>query len=447
MAHRELLGGLLLAVAFGPVWGQTGDLPRHGAIGLVVAAADPTKSEDPSTNPPTVRTVLPGSAGEQAGVEAGDVLVELDGEPVSSSTAFARAVGRRLAGDRVTIRLLRHGSERTVTANLKPRPYETSPDADVLYGAIAVKGARRRVIITHPKHPGRHPAVLLVGGLGCYSLDGQLGQSDGYGPILTRLAQRGFVTMRVEKPGEGDSEGPLCADPAATADLEARGYVAGLRALKRYDFVDPRNIFIFAHSLGPLVVSMSLPQESVRGFIAAETIGRTWFEYMLENSRRQRALVGTPLDVVDAEVRAEERCLHRFFVEHEPVETVVKAGPTCAEMISSFAGVPGPYMQQIGDLNLPRQWKQVDVPVLVIYGTSDPATSAGESRYLVDIINHFHPGRATYLEIPGMGHDFGQFASQRAFLNRRTEPGPHPFETRLLDSVLEWLEGKVDTLN
>jgi hypothetical protein len=52
--------------------------------------------------------------------------------------------------------------------------------------------------------------------------------------------------------------------------------------------------------------------------------------------------MGEPLDRVEAEVREYERCAHRFFVEHERAEEVSKRGETCAAMIRSFAGVPGP---------------------------------------------------------------------------------------------------------
>jgi uncharacterized protein len=128
--------------------------------------------------------------------------------------------------------LARGGEELTVTAVLKPRPCETSADAEVLYRSVAVDRARRRVIVTRPKAAAeRHPAVVLMGGLGCYSLDGELTRSTGYGPILGALAKRWFVAMRVEKTGEGDSEGdsegPPCTDDRATAEREARGYVAG----------------------------------------------------------------------------------------------------------------------------------------------------------------------------------------------------------------------------
>jgi len=101
-------------------------------------------------------------------------------------------------------------------------------------------------------------------------------------------------------------------------------------------------------------------------------------------------------------------------------------------MIRSYAGVPSTYMQQIGDLSLAKQWKQIDVPALVIYGTSDPATNADEGRYLVEIINTFHPGRASFVELPGMGHDFARCSSEGEFLCRRQDSKPHPFDDEVL---------------
>jgi pimeloyl-ACP methyl ester carboxylesterase len=416
------------------------DLPRHGVIGLTVAAPDAARPEDPRTNPPTIAAVAPASAAEVADIRVGDVLRNLDGTSIESSSDFAIRVGRHRAGESVTLLLNRGGQDLSKAAILKPRPYENSPYADLIYTSVNVEGARRRVIVTRPNSPGRHPAVLLIGGLGCYSLDGELTRPTGYGPLLTALAEHGFVTMRVEKTGEGDSEGPPCTDRKATADLEAEGYLAGIRLLKQYDFVDPEEVFIFAHSLGPLIGSLVVPKESLRGFIAAETIGRSWIEYSLENVRRQSALVGEPPDQVDADVSAHEQCAYHFFVLHEPADAVTKLGEQCDAMIRSYAGMPETYMHQIGDLSLGKQWKQADVPVLVIYGTADPVTSADEGRHLAALINSYHPGRATYAELEGMGHDFAQYSSQEQFLKRRERSGTYPFDAELVRVLFQWLD-------
>jgi pimeloyl-ACP methyl ester carboxylesterase len=167
----------------------------------------------------------------------------------------------------------------------------------------------------------------------------------------------------------------------------------------------------------------------MRGFIAAETIGRSWFEYELENTRRQLFILGQPYDEADRTVRNMERCQHRFFVEKQTPAEILKSSPECKDAVNTF-GVSYTYLQQIADLDLAVEWKKVDVPVLVTYGTSDPATWAEESHYLTDMINSFHPGRASYIELPGMGHGLDLVSSKRAGLEaiRKHEHGPFNHE-------------------
>jgi len=122
----------------------------------------------------------------------------------------------------------------------------------VLYESVTVRGLRRRVIVDRPRREGRLPALLLIGGLGCYSLNGTARRS-WYGRILSAFEEEGFVTMRVEKTGEGDSGGPPCTDLSVTPDVEAEGYSPTCASSRRRDYVDPTRVFLFAHSLGPLI--------------------------------------------------------------------------------------------------------------------------------------------------------------------------------------------------
>lgn len=307
-----------------------------------------------------------------------------------------------------------------------------------LYQTVQVDGANYQAIITKPETLGKHPAVFLIGGLGCYSLD-NLKPDDPTLQLLSGLTQRGYVTMRVDKNGEGKSEGPPCDSPQSDLQLAVRRSLAGLNALAAADFVDRDKIFIFAHSIGPLEGVLVAQKFPVRGFIAAETIGRSWFEYQLENARRQLHILGLPYDETDRTVRIMERCQHRFFVEKQTPEQILKTSPECKDAVSTF-GVSYTYLQQIADLDLAVKWKKVDVPVLVTYGTSDPATWAEENRYLADMINSFHPGRASYIEFSGMGHGLDLVPSKRAWLEaiRKHEHGP--FDQEFLKQVADWLD-------
>jgi uncharacterized protein len=402
------------------------DLPRHGMIGLTLG---------PNLE---VQRVTPGGAGAAVGIQAGDVLQTVDGAAVATTGQFVRAVARHLAGDAVPVSLLRGSEKINRTAVLKPRPYETSPYADVLYQSVMVRGARRRVIVTRPNRGGRMPAVLLMQGLGCYSVD-NTDRQEGYGRVIGELEQRGFVTMRVEKTGEGDSEGPACLDLAATPDLEAEGYVAALRALKRYEFVDPAKVFVFAHSLGPVVGSLAIAEEPVRGFIAVETVGTSWFEYDLERKRVQQALSGQDPEAVDRAVREYEVCSHRFYVEKLRPEELLNE-PACSVVMTPLATVPYTYMQALADISLGKQWKGTNFPVLVVYGTASPVTTAHQNRYLAELINRYHTGRATYVEVPGMGHDLGRYENQKEYLERAGSTGQHPFHMGLIDEIAKWMD-------
>ena len=306
-----------------------------------------------------------------------------------------------------------------------------------LHQTVQIDGANYQAIITKPDTPGKHPALFLIGGLGCYSLD-NLKPDDPFSQLLSGLTQRGYVTMRVDKNGEGKSEGPPCDSPQSDLQLAVRRSVAGLNALAAADFVDRDNIFILAHSIGPLEGVLVAQKFPVRGFIAAETIGRSWFEYELENARQQMHIIGQPYDEADRTVRVMERCMHRFFVDKQSPAQILKTSPECKESVNTF-GVSYTYLQQIADLDLAVEWKKVDVPVLVTYGTSDPATWSEENRYLVDVINSFHPGRASYVEFAGMGHGLDLVPSKRAWLDaiRKHEHGP--FDREFLDRIDSWI--------
>lgn len=318
----------------------------------------------------------------------------------------------------------------------------TALEAPVLHRIVLVDGAPYPATITRPRAAGRYPGVFLIAGLGCYSLE-NVASDEPYSQLLDGLTRAGFVTMRVDKiPAKADAnqkQGPPCDSAQSDLQFAVRRSLAGLTALAGYDFVDPGRIFILAHSIGPLEGVLVAQKFPVRGFIAAETIGKSWMEYQMENARHQLRLLDIPHDEIDRTVRVVERCQHRFLIEKQTPDEILKSSPECKDSVRTF-GVGYTYLQQIADLDLAVEWKKVDVPVLVTYGTSDPATTAEEGRYLVDMINSLHPGRATYLELPGMGHGLDRSPSQRAWLESIQKHEHGPLDAGFLDRIAAWLK-------
>ena len=71
-----------------------------------------------------VQRVEPGKPAEQAGVKAGDVVVDVDGHPVNTNRDLIDYVSYLPVGSTVKITLIRDGQRKTVTAKTAERPLE-----------------------------------------------------------------------------------------------------------------------------------------------------------------------------------------------------------------------------------------------------------------------------------------------------------------------------------
>jgi uncharacterized protein len=377
--------------------------------------------------------LVEGGSAKAAGLQTDDVITQVNEHKVAGPDDFVATVTKLRAGDSVTLHFVRGGAAQTKQLVLKPRPYESSPDAETSYKSVAVDGTLRRVIVTAPKGEGRHPAVLYITGIGCFSQE-SLDLASTEAKLLYGLTRAGFVTMRVEKSGIGDSQGPPCASPAVDLQAEVRGYVAGLKALKAYPFVDAERVFVVGLSIGGVEAPLVAQQVPVRGLVVINTVAKPFLEYLADTRRRQHLLRHTPYDEMERRLRLDEQCNHRLLVERETPEQLLKEMPDCGEYISYPA--PYTYMQQWAALNLAEEWKKVDVPVLVVYGTTDYVSTIADDPYLADIVNSFHPGRATLKAIPNMDHYLTKAASMEESMK---QAAGGEFEPAVLDAVRDWL--------
>jgi serine protease Do len=77
-----------------------------------------------------VDDVLKDSPAEKAGIEAGDVILELDGKPINSSNDLQSYVAQKRAGDKVNLKLWRDGKSLTKSVTLKRRDKDDMASAD-----------------------------------------------------------------------------------------------------------------------------------------------------------------------------------------------------------------------------------------------------------------------------------------------------------------------------
>jgi len=306
---------------------------------------------------------------------------------------------------------------------------ERFSNADVLYGWVAnSRGEKLRTFITRPRNATtRVPLIFFVGWLSCDSMEYPNGSGkDGFGALMLRLIDdSGYATIRMDKPGVGESEGD-CSKADFQSEIE--GWKAAFDSIARYDFIDPDRVFIFGLSNGGGFSPLVARNHPVRGYISASSWGRTWYEHMLELERLRLTRAGKSPSEVNSSMKAFTDFYNLYLTKGMTPGQVLAQHPEWRGLWYDSAdgqyGRPAAFYQQLQALNLGELWQSVDPPVLVIRGTADTIMSHADSEAIAEIVNQAHPGHARYLEVEGMTHGF-------------TVQGN--FYSPLVPTVLDWM--------
>jgi hypothetical protein len=383
--------------------------------------------------------VQAGLSAERAGLQAGDVVVTIGDKKIAAVVDIHAALRGRRKGDVVTVGYVRNAVRSTTPMKLAESPVETSADFDIIYDAVAAGPSVRRTVITRPRGSGRYPAVLFIGGIGCYPVDSPLNDADGYKQLVYSLTRQGFVTMRVEKSGIGDSTGMPCAE--VNLDTEVEGYAAGLNALKKLAYADAARTFVVGHSIGGISGPLAAAKEPVRGLFVFATTGITWLEYELINTRRQLKLGGASPVEVNAQLALKAWCTHRLLIERTPRAEILKAKPACADLITYPTS--DAYMQQVAAVNLAQMWADLKgVDAVVMHGGADFVVSADDAKAALEAANAVRPGAATYIEMPDLDHFLLQAPSQAASFQRLQTGAAPKLHSDLGKIVGDWLKAR-----
>jgi S1-C subfamily serine protease len=73
-----------------------------------------------------VGDVSPSSPAQESGIQRGDIILELNGKPVSDSNQLRMTISMMTPGSSVNLKTLRNGDERDLTVKLAEMPTETA---------------------------------------------------------------------------------------------------------------------------------------------------------------------------------------------------------------------------------------------------------------------------------------------------------------------------------
>lgn len=403
---------------------STAPLPRRGAFGVPftpVPAAQATQLNLKPQEGVLAMTPLAGLTAEKAGLKSGDVLLAINGKTVGP-TSIAATIREMPSGNPLTMRVLRDGKPIELKTTLMEKPRDPgNANYEVIYSHVVSHGQRMRTIITKPRQPGTYPGFMFIQGFSPVSYDYTLEGSTGDvatidGPILFEFANSGFVTLRVEKPGVGDSEGGPFADLDYTTELDI--YRQALVQLKTTKGVDAENIFIFGHSMGGAFGPMIASENPVKGIAIYGAAARTWYEYLLDTIRYQGLVAGDSFENTDEKVRQGALLMTLVFLDNKSIDDVKQSHPQLAPFADAF--FPGglfngktlEFWRQLGQTNFAAYWAQCTAHVLAVRGASDFVTYDADHKLIADIANRVRPGSGKFVVLPNSDHLFHNFATE-----------------------------------
>jgi alpha-beta hydrolase superfamily lysophospholipase len=379
---------------------QEDTLPRRADLG---AAIRPPSAATPAR----VIRISEDSPLYIAGLRANDDVVALDGRRFDDAIDFDRRMAALRGGQEIRLGVKRDSGPVEIRARLAPMVRERIKGLETVYTHISnPRGIRQRAIISRPTGSNaRKPAILFVPWLSCDSVESPDGASPGIDELLHEVAQFGWVMLRVDKPGVGDSEG-VCADTDLETELD--GSRAALAWLRAHPWVDASKIVIMGHSFSGAFLPFVASNTPVAGYIVLNSWVRTWMERLLEFERLQAEASGmAPADVSERQRKLAE--FYALFLEQQKTpREVIAERPELASVWNDAPehqyGRSARFHHQLQRINAARAWSAVSVLTLAMWSDADVVMHRVDHERLVAMVNRNRPGAAELVVVPGADH-------------------------------------------
>lgn len=451
----RILCSLLVIFGTTSVFGQS--LKRRAGKGFQIEKLTPERRKELGITESRglyVLKVIPATTAEAAGIQEKDILLNINGQITESVDDVLQLELRE--GDLVSFTILRGKKEKTLTGKAIANPRETSESLNVEYSSFAFRGGQVSTVTLAPKTTGKKPAILFIPGLGCWSVD-NLWTEHVYRKLVYGLADKGYVVMRSEKPGIGDSQNtPDCDTISFLTEVDC--FRHAYDALMKRPDVDTNNVFIIGHSMGGMEAPFVAEGKNVKGIIAMGITVKPWLEYLTEMLRVQNPRLGQDYLKNEHKMKLYETLLFKLLVEKKTVPEMIAQNPEYETILKEDMNYEGGnniltrsviFSQTLNDVNVTDAWLKLDCKVLSAWGETDIQTINDFShRELVRMINQYHPGNATFLELTDTDHNLLRIQTMDESYERtaKNEIGslfPTHFNTEVTEKFHLWMQQQI----
>lgn len=288
------------------------------------------------------------------------------------------------------------------------------------------------------KNSKKMPAVVLISGTGTTDRDGNMPkmQSNIYKDLSDFFVSEGFVTIRYDKRGVGESKGVHYE--TGFNDL-VDDVIANVNYLEELDFVDKDKIILCGHSEGTMVATIANVRHNVAGMVLIAGAGatlRTALEYqnwlVLQETRITRGLKGL--------------ILRKLINEKNYLKNVNALFDKCCSTDKDVIRVMGRKMSakwirehnSLTDQGMIEAIENADCPVLAVTGEKDVQANPED----INKISNLKLPHVTCSIIPGMDHFLRRYSGEKSVLNVKKQYAnelSQPIHENLLIDIRQWV--------
>lgn len=369
-------------------------LPRRAYVGMELGRESGTLY---------VTALDANSPAARAGVCLEDRLLAVAGTPVTDLVSVRRVVAQLPVGTASELTLRRNLDTLTLALVPEPMPLEILPSGHVELDQVVWRGQRLRVLWTLPETGGPHPVVWLLPGASWLSEEFPTTPWYPTRKLVELLTAAGFATLRLERSGIGDSEGPPCTELDLRDELDF--FRLGFGCVEREPRILRERLFLFGRSLGGMLTALVGTGAQIAGAAVWGTSSDRWHDGLLGSTLRQYRLLGTSApQLARLEQRLSELQTLVYRQGLTPEEAYARR-PDLADVLPSvYAGgyVYGRlarYFQQLEAHDLRAAFAAIDAPLLALHGSCDWMSAPSDLQTIAQVAR-----RGEYVEIDGLDH-------------------------------------------
>lgn len=386
------------------------DLPRRGVLGVKLSGKDGVVK---------VEAVMNLALGE---LKPGDLVLTVDGNPVTSTSEVIATLGRRKEGDLVPLGLKRGSEAVQLDAKLMAAPIPAIDGREMELGEVTLpSGIRVRTQLARPNsdaltRDGKAPVMMMLQGIPCITNDTFSSTLHPIGALYQMLNDKGFAIYLVEKPGTGDSEGEACATGGFNVEVEA--FRAAALELTKMPGIDTTRLFGVGISMGAIQIPLIAKEAGFKGVVTWGGAVSPFYDYLLATFRRRFVLQNSPAAETEPLLRVWRKVLAAAFVDRMDRAAIAQKMPEELKVFEESAG----NLDEIGGRSLKfgqecdaaavtAGWQAYDGELLALHGEYDWVSEDYDDALSAYIVNTKKPGAATFEIIPGFDHTMTTHAS------------------------------------